>query len=330
MMYPDCTGHVGELRHFLEPEACLVSQAVFDLMEHNVLLLVTAVAAAPVTDSLDYVDPNPSYSMAWEVKDASTYLDKSHSQVLRDGTVEGQYSYLRPDGKLQVVTYTANKDTGFVANVELVDVMPPFGEAGNPASSAGHTSHNGRSFSHSSIDTSPSSSSGFSALSNGRSLHSGSSSGGHSVTPLSHLNNFGSRTFEQARTHSVTAAPAVHNITPNAQSTFFQHSPASQPSVFTPAIHRASIENSSSFKGNIAQNDFRSVAAVPNVHSQQPIATLHRSLPVLPTPASHGRSFSGSSDRTNVESLRSGVAHVTFNSPTHQYSYPLDGVSLVN
>ncbi|XP_064085322.1 uncharacterized protein LOC135200646 [Macrobrachium nipponense] len=264
--------------------------------------------------------------MSWEVKDASTYLDKSHSQVLRDGTVEGQYSYLRPDGKLQVVTYTANKDTGFVANVELVDVMPPFGEAGNPASSARHASHNGRSFSHSRIDTS----SGVSALGTGRSLHSGSSSVGHSVTPLPHLNNFGSKTLEQARTHTVTTAPGLHNISPNAQATFFQQSPGNQPSVLTPAIHRAATETSSSFKHNIAQNDFRSVTAVPVIHSQKPVATLHRSFPVLPQPASFSRSFSGSSDHSNVESLRSGVAHVTFSSPTHQYSYPLDGVTSVN
>ncbi|XP_066963249.1 uncharacterized protein [Macrobrachium rosenbergii] len=243
----------------------------------QVLLLAGVVAAAPAPETLEFVDPNPAYSVAWELKDAPTFLDSSRSETLKDGTVEGQYSYLRPDGKLQVVTYTANEDTGFVANMEVKDVMEPFGEAGHPGFANGKslTSAGSSSFDTFSSSSSSSSSalSSLDFLSTGKSLSGGgSSSSVGSTSSSSHLS-----------------------------------------------------ENPPPFLSSDAQSGFVPITSPPITHSTSSVVSSPSPLPSQSTPVSRGRSLSSSSP-SNGDSQISGVAHVTFNSPTHQYSYPLSAL----
>ena len=57
------------------------------------------------------------FEYAWAVKDEPSYNDYSH-QTKSDGKVEnGSYRVVLPDGRTQIVTYTANDD-GYVADVK--------------------------------------------------------------------------------------------------------------------------------------------------------------------------------------------------------------------
>ena len=59
------------------------------------------------------------YNFAWAVKDDYTYNDYAHEEVADDkGYVKGSYRVLLPDGRTQTVTYTADDNTGYVADVK--------------------------------------------------------------------------------------------------------------------------------------------------------------------------------------------------------------------
>jgi len=64
-------------------------------------------------DGQDIFDPNPVYTYAYQVAadDQQTYISHTES---RDGPqVDGEYSYVDPNGALVTVTYTANADDGY-------------------------------------------------------------------------------------------------------------------------------------------------------------------------------------------------------------------------
>ena len=61
------------------------------------------------------------YKYAWAVKDDYTYNDYAHETVADDkGYVSGSYRVLLPDGRTQVVTYTADDYNGYVADVKYI------------------------------------------------------------------------------------------------------------------------------------------------------------------------------------------------------------------
>ncbi|XP_046398235.1 larval cuticle protein A2B-like [Ischnura elegans] len=62
-------------------------------------------------------DPNPSYSFHYEVKDATTGDDKSQTESLENGAINGMYSLVDPDGFRRTVEYTADDVNGFNAIV---------------------------------------------------------------------------------------------------------------------------------------------------------------------------------------------------------------------
>ncbi|KAK7069421.1 hypothetical protein SK128_008952, partial [Halocaridina rubra] len=238
-----------------------------------VLLLTGVVAAAPTTfdNTLDNIDPNPSYSVAWEVKNEPTYDDKSHQETLRDGTVEGQYSYLRPDGKMQVVTYRANDEIGFVVNVDVQDVMPAFGSAGRPASADIENSirniggNTGRSFTSASSSTGAGSF-GTTSRNSGRSFTSSPSIGA------------GTRSSGSSRALSTTSSSLVQTgVGPF-------RSRATGKSFSSTSLSSNSISSGASFiknRGNSqATNNFN--RATSNLVTSRPVANV----PVIPQPSS--------------------------------------------
>ncbi|KAL6957334.1 DNA-directed RNA polymerase [Sarracenia purpurea var. burkii] len=83
-------------------------------------------------------EPEP-FSFMYEVKDAATGNDYSHKQESDGKTVKGEYKVLLPDGRNQVVTYTAD-DMGFNAMVkydgEAQPGPPGPGPQGPPAPGA--------------------------------------------------------------------------------------------------------------------------------------------------------------------------------------------------
>ncbi|XP_034824998.1 larval/pupal rigid cuticle protein 66-like [Maniola hyperantus] len=61
--------------------------------------------------------PEPNYSFAYDVNDPHTGDIKSQHESRRGDIVIGQYSLVQPDGVKRTVDYTANDNTGFLANV---------------------------------------------------------------------------------------------------------------------------------------------------------------------------------------------------------------------
>ncbi len=72
----------------------------------------------------------------YEVKDAATGTDFSHKQESDGKTVKGEYKVLLPDGRNQVVTYTAD-DGGYNAEVKYDGEAQQGGGGGNPAGGGG-------------------------------------------------------------------------------------------------------------------------------------------------------------------------------------------------
>lgn len=62
-------------------------------------------------------DENPRYAYEYSVDDSYTG-DKKSQKEERDGeVVKGEYSLVEPDGSVRTVTYYADWDNGFFANV---------------------------------------------------------------------------------------------------------------------------------------------------------------------------------------------------------------------
>lgn len=72
----------------------------------------------------------------YEVKDAATGNDFSHRQESDGKTVKGEYKVLLPDGRNQVVTYTAD-DGGYNAEVKYDGEVEPSTGSGGPTTNGG-------------------------------------------------------------------------------------------------------------------------------------------------------------------------------------------------
>ncbi|XP_042235377.1 cuticle protein 19-like [Homarus americanus] len=93
--------------------------------------------AYPAPPSPHYHHPAPAYpthenkgmpyDFAYGVKDDYTGNNYGHNENSDGNTVTGEYSVLLPDGRTQIVTYTADHHTGYVAKVSFE------GEATYPA-----------------------------------------------------------------------------------------------------------------------------------------------------------------------------------------------------
>ena len=61
--------------------------------------------------------PPPKYAFNYAVQDDATRNDYGHSEDRNDDFTTGQYQVLLPDGRVQTVKYTVDKDSGFQAEV---------------------------------------------------------------------------------------------------------------------------------------------------------------------------------------------------------------------
>ncbi|XP_033214841.1 pro-resilin-like [Belonocnema kinseyi] len=82
---------------------------------------------APIGDdhdeNQDYIDSQPkSYEFGYAVKDAATGNDFGRQETSDGETVRGEYRVQLPDGRTQIVTYTADWRTGFHADVRYEGV----------------------------------------------------------------------------------------------------------------------------------------------------------------------------------------------------------------
>ncbi|KAK0170102.1 hypothetical protein PV328_010705 [Microctonus aethiopoides] len=69
-------------------------------------------------ENQDYIDSQPkSYEFGYAVKDSATGNDFGRQETSDGETVRGEYRVQLPDGRTQIVTYTADWRTGFHADV---------------------------------------------------------------------------------------------------------------------------------------------------------------------------------------------------------------------
>ncbi|XP_042888934.1 cuticle protein 8-like [Penaeus japonicus] len=101
-------------------------------MNAKVILIacLVSVAAARPDEGYNYESPAPAYSapppaygkgmpfdFAYGVVDHYTGNDYSHNSNSDGNVVNGEYRVLLPDGRTQIVTYTADHEHGYVAQV---------------------------------------------------------------------------------------------------------------------------------------------------------------------------------------------------------------------
>ncbi|XP_042880420.1 pro-resilin-like [Penaeus japonicus] len=79
-----------------------------------VLTLVTGVLGLPQRDPLAVP---AKYNFGYEVVDPDSGNDFGHSETRNGDNTSGQFRVLLPDGRVQVVTYTVNGDSGYIAQV---------------------------------------------------------------------------------------------------------------------------------------------------------------------------------------------------------------------
>jgi len=73
------------------------------------------------------------YNYAWEVKDAEAGLNYGQNENSDGSVVTGEYRVLLPDGRTQVVTYKADHNSGYVAEVTYEGEAIPYVAPAKPA-----------------------------------------------------------------------------------------------------------------------------------------------------------------------------------------------------
>ncbi|XP_069983628.1 cuticle protein 7-like [Penaeus vannamei] len=113
-------------------------------MSAKLILLVGALAAlasaVPRPDHPPvYAAPHPTYKQpgmpfdfSYAVKDPYSGNDYAHAQTSDGHVTSGSYSVALPDGRTEIVEFTADHDNGYVANVAYE------GEASYPAPAPYH------------------------------------------------------------------------------------------------------------------------------------------------------------------------------------------------
>ena len=115
---------------------CRKSPSLFSLQSFaSILLFVSAISASPVSKpeakadgysarprparlEVGPVGPAKPYSFAYEVIDPLGDANFGHRESSDGVVTEGEYRVALPDGRLQIVTYTASDATGYVADVK--------------------------------------------------------------------------------------------------------------------------------------------------------------------------------------------------------------------
>ncbi|XP_067013147.2 cuticle protein 21-like [Anabrus simplex] len=96
---------------------------------------VAAPAIAKVAVDTDF-DPNPSYSYAYDVKDALTGDSKNQQESRQGDVVQGSYSLVEPDGTTRTVEYTADPINGFNAVVHRAPAVAAVAKVAAPVAVA--------------------------------------------------------------------------------------------------------------------------------------------------------------------------------------------------
>nr|XP_053642540.1 pro-resilin-like [Cherax quadricarinatus] len=98
----------------------MVSSKVLSAVTLTVIATVMTVMMGQLTEAhpgLGYEYPPIPYEFLYGVRDQYHGTDFGHEEQGNGGAVSGRYYVLLPDGRRQVVTYTADHVRGYVATV---------------------------------------------------------------------------------------------------------------------------------------------------------------------------------------------------------------------
>ena len=120
---------------------CRKSPSLFSLQSFaSILLFVSAISASPVSKpdadgystrprparlELGPAGPAKPYSFAYEVIDPLGDANFGHRESSDGVVTEGEYRVVLPDGRTQIVTYSASDATGYVADVRYEGTIRP-------------------------------------------------------------------------------------------------------------------------------------------------------------------------------------------------------------
>nr|AWK28347.1 cuticular protein [Nilaparvata lugens] len=94
-------------------------------IQTTVVVLALAVLGHAQYLSAPLAEPSRDYAFGYQVADPITGDVKSQSEVKQAGVVQGEYSFIQPDGSLRQVTYAAAPGTGFNAVVKTIPGAAP-------------------------------------------------------------------------------------------------------------------------------------------------------------------------------------------------------------
>ncbi|XP_031830123.1 uncharacterized protein LOC116425939 [Nomia melanderi] len=162
----------------------------------------------------DYVDQPMSYEFGYAVKDQATGNDFGRRESSDGETVRGEYRVQLPDGRTQIVTYTADWRTGFHADVRYEGTATYPDQYNTQNNGYNNNNQGGQGF-------------GYQGNNGGAGYNSGSDGGYNYQSPNSNYNNgnnyqfgstaldnsynnFGARSGYNPRVPSPTYGPAFH------------------------------------------------------------------------------------------------------------------------
>ncbi|XP_071749607.1 cuticle protein 19.8-like [Lepeophtheirus salmonis] len=89
----------------------------------NIALVASAPNPPPSYSSYPPPPPPPpaqvSYGYNYGVVDDESGVNMSADELAENGVVSGSYKVVLPDGRMKIVTYTVEGDSGFVADVQF-------------------------------------------------------------------------------------------------------------------------------------------------------------------------------------------------------------------
>nr|XP_040581130.1 larval cuticle protein A2B-like [Lepeophtheirus salmonis] len=97
----------------------------------SVNIALVASAPNPPPSYSPYPPPPPpppapvSYGYNYGVVDDESGVNMSADELAENGVVSGSYKVVLPDGRMKIVTYTVEGDSGFVADVQFEDAPAP-------------------------------------------------------------------------------------------------------------------------------------------------------------------------------------------------------------
>nr|XP_040581125.1 cuticle protein 19.8-like [Lepeophtheirus salmonis] len=89
----------------------------------NIALVASAPSSPPSYSPYPPPPPPPpapvSYGYNYGVVDDESGVNISADELAENGVVSGSYKVVLPDGRMKIVTYTVEGDSGFVADVQF-------------------------------------------------------------------------------------------------------------------------------------------------------------------------------------------------------------------